>query len=76
MYEFYIKLLLSTIKILLIINSKPFNYTVRPNFMVNAFRKKIIELTFFIATLEERIFDNHHLKGVLIMAKGQRLKPE
>ena len=30
----------------------------------------------FSTTLEERIFDNLHLKGVLNMAKGQRLKPE
>ena len=30
----------------------------------------------FSTTLEERIFDNLHPKGVLNMAKGQRLKPE
>jgi hypothetical protein len=30
----------------------------------------------FSTTPEERIFDNLHLKGVLNMAKGQRLKPE
>jgi len=30
----------------------------------------------FSTTLKERIFDNLHLKGVLNMAKGQRLKPE
>ena len=30
----------------------------------------------FSTTPKERIFDNLHLKGVLNMAKGQRLKPE
>ena len=42
--------------------------------------KKIFESIWtdliFSTTLEERIFDNLHPKGVLIMAKGQRLKPE